>query len=46
MIKRLIKIIFFIPMSVVSLFYFPIAILQWIITGVFPEAPLKYLMEL
>ena len=46
MIKRLLKVILFIPACLISLVYFPIAGILWIITGEFPESPLQLLMEL
>ena len=43
--KRLIKLIAFIPMLLISAMYFPIAVIQWVITGDFPYPPIKYFLD-
>jgi len=45
MIKRLLKVILFIPACLASLVFFPFAGILWIITGQFPESPLQNVME-
>lgn len=45
MIKRLIKVIGFLPVSALSILQLPIATIQWVVTGVFPNPILKYFIE-
>ena len=45
-IKRLLKLIFFIPVCLISIVYLPFAMpIQWVITGSFPIPPIQYLMD-
>jgi hypothetical protein len=43
--KRLIKLIGFIPMLFISAMYFPIAVIQWVRTGVLPYPPIKHFLD-
>ncbi len=45
MIKRIITLIVFIPVVLLTFLQFPIAIIQWIINGKIPKSLLQIFME-